>query len=61
MASRSRPEMIGFRVTRAERGQIETEAAYRGLSIAELCRTLVLPRVSERLRERLSEPEKPGT
>ena len=53
MATRARPEMIGFRVTGPERREIETAAAYEGLNVAELCRSLVIPQVREKIRDRL--------
>ena len=56
MSARSRPEMVGFRVTGPERREIETVAAYDGVNLAELCRSLVLPQVHKKLRERLNGP-----
>ena len=52
MASRARPEMIGFRVTGAERKEMETVCEYEGINLAELCRALVIPVVREKLRAR---------
>ncbi len=58
MASRARPEMIGFRVTGAERKEIETVCEYEGVNLAELCRLLVIPPVRQKLRERLESDER---
>ena len=59
MSSRSRPEMIGFRVTGAERKEMETVCEYENVNLAELCRSLVLPTVREKLRQRLRLDEGP--
>ena len=57
MASRQRPEMIGFRVTMGERREIEAVAAHEGDNLASLCRAIILDEVRRRLRALLAESE----
>jgi len=57
MASRSRPEMVGFRVTRIERSAIESLAEERGLCKADLLRSMVIPQIREVIRLQLEGPE----
>ena len=49
--------MVGFRVTGAERKEIETVCEYEGMNLAELCRSLVIPNVRQKLRQRLQSDE----